>query len=45
MRHGIHRKLHTWTPESDDTLLSAVDVYGTDNWTVGESQYITHLDH
>ncbi|KIM83791.1 hypothetical protein PILCRDRAFT_818814 [Piloderma croceum F 1598] len=32
MRHGIHRNQHAWTPESDDALLNAVSIYGTDNW-------------
>lgn len=36
MRHGIYRKQHVWTPESDDALLNAVSIYGTDNWILGE---------
>jgi hypothetical protein len=36
MRHGIHRNQHAWTPESDDALLNAVSIYGTDNWILGE---------
>jgi hypothetical protein len=36
MRHGIYRNQHAWTPESDDALLNAVSIYGTDNWILGE---------
>lgn len=38
MRHGVHRGQHTWTPESDDALLSAISVYGTNNWIIGKFQ-------
>jgi hypothetical protein len=36
MRHGIHRSQHAWTPESDDALLNAISIYGTDNWILGK---------
>ncbi|KAI0072080.1 hypothetical protein K474DRAFT_1729844 [Panus rudis PR-1116 ss-1] len=33
MRHAIIRKAHTWTPESDQRLLDAIEIYGTNNWS------------
>jgi len=38
MRHGAVRKTHIWTPESDNALLEAVEVYGLNNWLLGTSQ-------
>ena len=35
MRHAIPRKMHTWTPESDQRLLEMVKVYGNENWQLG----------
>lgn len=35
MRHGISRRVHVWTAESDATLLEAVKTYGGDNWALG----------
>ncbi|RPD61851.1 hypothetical protein L227DRAFT_523408, partial [Lentinus tigrinus ALCF2SS1-6] len=32
LRNAIVRKTHTWTPETDERLLKAVDVYGTGSW-------------
>ncbi|KAF7973216.1 hypothetical protein HWV62_15815 [Athelia sp. TMB] len=34
MRHGLTRKSHNWTSESDEALRNAVKVYGIDNWTL-----------
>ncbi|KAI0650090.1 hypothetical protein C8Q79DRAFT_1006389 [Trametes meyenii] len=34
MRHAIVRKTHSWTPDADQRLLEAVDIYGTDNWAL-----------
>ena len=36
MRHGLMRKGHTWTSESDEALRNAVKVYGIDNWALGD---------
>jgi len=38
MRHGAVRKTHVWTPESDNALLEAVEVYGLNNWLLGTPQ-------
>ena len=35
MRHAIPRKMHVWTPESDERLLEAVTIYGTGCWLQG----------
>ena len=35
MRNAITRQTHTWTAESDATLVEAVNIYGTDNWMLG----------
>jgi len=35
MRHGTVRKTHVWTPESDNALLEAINVYGLNNWLLG----------
>lgn len=43
MRNGIWRKHHDWTPESDDRLSEAVEIYGTDNWPLGYSITTLHL--
>ncbi|PIL36826.1 transcription factor [Ganoderma sinense ZZ0214-1] len=32
MRNAITRRTHTWTPDADRRLLTAIDMYGTDNW-------------
>ncbi|KAG0702362.1 hypothetical protein DFH29DRAFT_505758 [Suillus ampliporus] len=34
MIHGTTRKIHLWTPESDERLLKAVATFGHDNWSV-----------
>ncbi|KAG1753764.1 uncharacterized protein EDB91DRAFT_1215164 [Suillus paluster] len=34
MIHGTTRKIHLWTPESDELLLKAVATFGHDNWSV-----------
>ncbi|KZT72656.1 hypothetical protein DAEQUDRAFT_804840 [Daedalea quercina L-15889] len=34
MRHAIFRRLHVWDSESDQRLRTAVETYGTDNWTL-----------
>ncbi|KAI0676934.1 hypothetical protein C8Q78DRAFT_961051 [Trametes maxima] len=34
MRHAIVRKTHSWTPDADQRLLAAIDIYGTDNWAL-----------
>ena len=39
MRHAIPRKTHTWTPDADNRLMSAVEVYGTDSWALGTSLF------
>lgn len=41
MRHGFKRVNHTWAPEADRKLFEAVQVYGTENWALG--QYIIFL--
>lgn len=38
MRHGIVRKTHIWTPESDNALLEAIKTYGLNNWLLGTSR-------
>jgi hypothetical protein len=35
MRHGVARKMHVWSPETDKRLLDAIQVYGTNNWLIG----------
>ena len=35
LRNAIVRKTHTWTPEADERLLKAVDIYGTGSWGLG----------
>ncbi|EJD01024.1 uncharacterized protein FOMMEDRAFT_29808 [Fomitiporia mediterranea MF3/22] len=32
MRHGMARRVHTWSPEADRRLLEAVELYGQNNW-------------
>ncbi|KAG1755990.1 hypothetical protein EDB19DRAFT_445855 [Suillus lakei] len=34
MIHGTTRKIHLWTPDSDERLLTAVAIFGHDNWSV-----------
>ncbi|KAI0824611.1 hypothetical protein BC628DRAFT_1537943 [Trametes gibbosa] len=34
MRHAIMRRTHSWTPDTDQRLLEAVDIYGTDCWAL-----------
>ncbi|KAG1780285.1 hypothetical protein EV702DRAFT_771758 [Suillus placidus] len=34
MTHGTTRKIHLWTPHSDERLLKAVAIFGHDNWSV-----------
>lgn len=34
MIHGTTRKIHLWTPDSDERLLKAVATFGHDNWSV-----------
>ncbi|KAG2339853.1 hypothetical protein BDR05DRAFT_938425 [Suillus weaverae] len=34
MTHGTTRKIHLWTPHSDERLLKAVATFGHDNWSV-----------
>ncbi|OAX39173.1 hypothetical protein K503DRAFT_106227 [Rhizopogon vinicolor AM-OR11-026] len=34
IRHGTTRKIHIWSPDSDERLLKAVDTFGHDNWSV-----------
>ncbi|KAG2152880.1 hypothetical protein DEU56DRAFT_520255 [Suillus clintonianus] len=34
MIHGTTRKIHLWTPESDERMLEAVSTFGHDNWSV-----------
>ena len=43
MRHAIPRRTHTWTPEADQRLLEAVDMYGTDSWSLGTSALSIHV--
>ena len=43
MRHAIPRRTHTWTPEADQRLLEAVDMYGTDSWSLGTSAPSIHV--
>lgn len=35
MRHGFPRQRHTWNHISDQKLFDAVQLYGTDNWSIG----------
>lgn len=34
MIHGTTRKIHSWTPDSDERLLKAVATFGHDNWSL-----------
>lgn len=36
MRNAIIRRMHVWSPESDERLLNAVRIYGTENWSIGK---------
>ncbi|KAH7931295.1 hypothetical protein BV22DRAFT_1190583 [Leucogyrophana mollusca] len=40
MRHGTIRKIHQWTTESDERLLSAIKYRGLDNWLL-VAQYVS----
>jgi hypothetical protein len=40
MRHGIVRRTHVWTPEFDEKLLDAVEIYGTNNWLIGQCLFL-----
>ncbi|KAH7916774.1 hypothetical protein BJ138DRAFT_1052189 [Hygrophoropsis aurantiaca] len=40
MKHGTVRKIHQWTPESDERLLAAIKYRGTDNWPL-VAQYVS----
>jgi hypothetical protein len=35
MRHAIQRRHHLWDTQSDQRLLEAVKIYGTNNWNLG----------
>jgi hypothetical protein len=37
MRHGIPRHRHTWSSETDQKLVRAVESCGQDNWQLGAS--------
>ncbi|KAL5488173.1 hypothetical protein ACEPAI_6281 [Sanghuangporus weigelae] len=32
MRHGMTRRIHVWSPQTDKKLLEAVELYGQNNW-------------
>lgn len=37
MRKGLDRARHAWTQEADRKLVEGVQVYGRENWGLGQS--------
>ncbi|KAF8974614.1 hypothetical protein BDZ97DRAFT_38184 [Flammula alnicola] len=43
MRHGIPRHRHSWSPESDQKLIQAVESCGIDNWQLVARKVSEHV--